>query len=560
MVKNTIFSHRLVSFCLAATIILSLLVCCSCSGKNPLESSAWKVITIDGVEVIEDSYISLYIWNDGTFWGYGGINAYEARWTSTGNNIVFGSDLNYGGITELGGLVILERQEEAYLKALRETTSYAIENNTLVLYDEVGQGRIKLQRLLEHRVNPEKLKKTAWVLESINGTDILPTVRMLLFIDTEGRTWGQAGPVWYEKNYKAIGDDIHFSGGAASRIGASGQEDDTTERALSALTLAGNYNLTIDHLELFSANGDTITFFLSPNTSMSESSIPMISLTKGGTSWPFSFEDMSQLCAYSDLIVMGTGLGFIGMDVSSDNNISTWKSSFRVEAVLKGNIVDKITLGYPISTIQDNTYQTSITNPPIPSGERWVLFLQKNSESIYFEIGPWGRYKITEGKVYSMNRVIGYDNEYSIGKLDVNSQDLRTFIRETASQLRSGCLTFYEESQEIPTMVFQFNKAGLSGNLLVKLWTGLSNTGNVTFTIKRIVGSTSKVELPILAALDVEIEPSHLEINPYQEYSLRIYAKTTIDLSAGNYWFLVECWEKDTVIASQEVVVRINDI
>jgi hypothetical protein len=90
--------------------------------------------------------------------------------------------------------------------------------------------------------------------------------------------------------------------------------------------------------------------------------------------------------------------------------------------VFKGFAGDSLVLKHPVYSDDSGGYHADETDPPVQKGERWILFLRAGSDGTYHENGPWGRYKIADDKVFSMNRVIGNNREYFDAGLDFNGE------------------------------------------------------------------------------------------------------------------------------------------
>lgn len=559
-IRNIISKIVLAAVCILLSGLSLLCIGCKHRDASLLKGSAWKAISIDGSTVIENSYISLYFWADGTLWGETGVNTYDTSWACEDNNYLkLGTRPDYGGITDLGGLEELEKQEESYLAALRAITSFKIHNNHLRLYDTLNRERIILQRIPEHRVNSEKLINTEWALKSFNGKSISDNTSMSLFIDNEGIAYGQAGPFWYELTYKTSGDDIRV-GGSTTRIRMENIEGSVVGQALTSLHKAGSYNLTEDELEIFTANGDTIAFRRYHSSYVQPSTTHSLVPESGSASWAYIVRDMGLLCADADLIIMGTGRGIIGIEEIQhiQGSYSVLKSCFRVEAVLKGTAGQEMVLNHGIYTTDNITFHVFETNPPIQAEERWILFLSRADDGNYYATGPWGRYQVKNGKVYSMNRILNNDNIYG-ADLDFNGFDLSKFLRLIVNQLRTDSLTYYEERMDIPASGFGFPPSlPRSGSLTARLDTGWETSGKVTFVVKRLEESGSTMELPVLAGLEVAVTPVQVEVEPGQQYRVVLHAEAAMDMQAGIYWLLVECWQENAVLTSREFFVSIH--
>lgn len=557
---------RLVTGLILITVILTpvLLLLSSCHFANPtkigLGGTAWAAVSINGIPTIAGSYLSLYLWSDGSLFGNTGINTYDTKWTAEGNHFKFGSDPNSGGVTDLGGPQNFEQQEDTYLKGLQAASTFKINGDHLLLYDAAGTERIVFDRIPTHKVNAADLANTAWRLEMVNSQKVTDNSSARLAIYGNGIAYGQAGPILTRQEYITENNLIRTKDGAGMRVGPFDQEGGVAAVGLNAFA-DGTYDISGDTLYAFSSRGTTATFKKFRSTYPLKDA-PALNTGSGGASWAIIPDDMAEVIAYSDLIVMGTGLSFIGMErFPGSGGIAqySWKSAFRVDAVFKGDNPSEIVLGNTVFQGPDGSFQTFRPDPPVQPGERWLLLLRRSDDGTYHEFGPWGRYKIVGEKVYSMNQVTGNNNDYFVEKLDINGEDLWTFIgRGVVNTLRTSMLTFYEQRQGLPTHVFDVHSAGLAGTLDVKLATGWSTSRNITFTIRRIDGEDSDVELPMPAGLRIWIDPPTLPVEPNREYRLTLHCETPVELPVGIYWMVVDARMGDIIVASRGVTLSIH--
>ena len=67
-------------------------------------------------------------------------------------------------------------------------------------------------------------------------------------------------------------------------------------------------------------------------------------------------------------------------------------------------------------------------DPLFEVGEEYLLFLKLSESGRYFHPGPWGRYKIIDGMVYSMNHILRDSQYQAPPQLDFNGVAINTFI------------------------------------------------------------------------------------------------------------------------------------
>jgi heat shock protein HslJ len=542
-------------------LIPGLLMSGSCSSENTdLHGTAWHAVSINGTPIIEGNYISLYLWSDGSVFGNAGINLYNSKWTSEGNQVNFHSDPNYGGVTMIGGPENIEEQETAYLKAFWPASTFKIDGNQLFLYDADGTENVVYDRIQGYNEHPSDLADTAWQLETVNGEKISDDSNARLSIYDDGTAYGQAGSILMKQDYITEDYLIRSAGGGAMRIGSSNEESGNGSMGLCTFA-AGTYGLKRETLYTYSASGTTATFKKFNSSYTFDESPPELYTGTGGASWAVIPDDMAEVIANSDIIVMGIGLGYIGIEKGSgskDSPMGTWKSGFRVDVVFKGENPREIILKHSIFQNPDGSFQTFRTDPPVQPGEKWILFLRQQDDGTYHEFGPWGRYQIINDKVYSMNRVLRNNNDYYVNNLDFNGEDAWTFFRELQGTLSSSALTFYDQRNELLAPVFGVHTSGFSDTLDAKFSTGRSASGTITFTIRRVDDQGSDAEIPMPAGLDVWMDPSELVVEPDHEYSLVLHADTSRELPVGIYWMIVDAKINDKIVASRAIIVSIH--
>jgi hypothetical protein len=239
---------------------------------------------------------------------------------------------------------------------------------------------------------------------------------------------------------------------------------------------------------------------------------PTITFAPGpssSASYVSSFQDMDELCNSSDVIVVGTVERVIDVVPAEWGNgmIYNARSAFRIDQVLKGKIGKEIVLTKMALKDKNSWLEGSNVDPPFAAGEKWVLFL--NADMSYNNLGPWGRYKIIDNQVYSMNRVANDNNAYGGGqpdfKLDFNGVPLADFIASINKTLDSVVLTLTDGriSWAIASAV-RFDVGGYQ-EVNANLSTGTYGPDNVTYTISRVDSKDGATEMPMPNGLDVTL-------------------------------------------------------
>ncbi|NLE07918.1 MAG: META domain-containing protein, partial [Dehalococcoidales bacterium] len=523
--------RHITQFLLTAVLLISCVVpsgACS-SDDTDLRGTAWQAVSINGTPVIAGSYLSLYLFSDGYLSGYAGINFYDSRWKAEGNNINFIAGNTSGGITMVGGPENFEEQETAYIKRLWSASTFTIRGHKLHLFDAEGIERIVFKPIPTYPITETNLVNTAWHLETINGRAITDNSSARLTIYENGIAYCQAGALLANQHFCIEDNFIRpVAGGGIMRTGAT-NEYGMAHAAIGAFG-AGTVEIKGQALRTLTIDGTTATFTKFRSAYTFDPNPPVLNTASGSPSWAVMPEDITEVIADSDLIVMGTGIGYLGMEEQPGSRYITqfdWKSVFRVDAVFNGTCPEEIVLTHPVDRYPDGSFHFFFnSNPPVMEGERWILFLRRHDDGTYTEFGPWGRFKITDEKVYSMNRVTGDDNDYYARKLDINGENTWTFLRSLQHTLSASSLTFHNLRNELLSHGFGIHTSGLTGTREARFSTGWSVSGTVTFTIRRVDGQDSGIELPMLDGVDIRMEPSSLSVEPDREYSLTLRADT----------------------------------
>jgi hypothetical protein len=144
-----------------------------------------------------------------------------------------------------------------------------------------------------------------------------------------------------------------------------------------------------------------------------ESSLPDFSGNTSGTifvDYIKNYENLGELAADADLIAIGTidrTVEVVADEATGDTGdprARTYltRSALRIEKLVKGNTDSEII----ISQMGAIGWAEEVGNPIFRPGEKYFLFLRDGGDGMYYLLHPLGRYKITDGNVYSMNHVL----------------------------------------------------------------------------------------------------------------------------------------------------------
>ena len=290
----------------------------------------------------------------------------------------------------------------------------------------------------------------------------------------------------------------------------------------------------------------------------STSNITFIPGASGSASWATNYEDMGELCSLADLIVVGTVDRIIEVVPAEWGHgmIYDAKSAFRVETVLKGTTDKEIVLTHMALANPDGWLEGMAEDPPLQPRERWVFFLRVTESGNYNNFGPWGRYKVIDDKVYSMNQIPGKNIWYYEEKLDFNGVSLSNFIESINETLDSVVLTF-TDSHGLPDRALRFDAGGYQ-TVNINLSTGTHGPDDLTYTIKRVESKDSAVEMPMPDELNVTIEPAKFTAYLRNKYQSTLKIQTTPDLPPGTYWICVEYQFGELTSGQRTLMVNIN--
>lgn len=251
----------------------------------------------------------------------------------------------------------------------------------------------------------------------------------------------------------------------------------------------------------------------------------------GEPSWAFYFDNVADLCAYSDVVAIGVVDRVVEIvpPLTEGGHLYQTRWALRVEKVLKGKETRKLIVNQ--SGAPDQPGSDVRDDPLFLSGERYLLFLREGTPGVYFSFGPLGRYLIWDNRVYSMNHIllpgVGY---HAPPELDINGEDLDALVGIIIELVDSVQLTFTRGEPRLQADVLRY-PAGITLNIDVTLSTGKNGPGKVTYKINEAV-------LP--EGLEISMRPAEFTAYPQSEYKSTLIIVATPELSPGTYEIPVE--------------------
>ena len=149
------------------------------------------------------------------------------------------------------------------------------------------------------------------------------------------------------------------------------------------------------------------------------------SAVSGQTSWVKDYDSIGELCSESAIIAVGV-IGRVVEVIQEKKNLYFTRFAFRIEQVLKGEENEEVIIYH--TGAPDRPGSGLADDPLFEVGEEYLLFLKLSESGRYFHPGPWGRYKIIDGMVYSMNHILRDSQYQAPPQLDFNGVAINTFI------------------------------------------------------------------------------------------------------------------------------------
>ncbi len=222
-----------------------------------IEGTQWKLISLNDEQLISNSYISLYFRN-GEIWGSAGINLYGGKYSIEVPGKLKFSEIT---VTLMGGPEDIANQEDVYFGHFHETVSYHVDGNRMEIANATNPNPLVFERLPEYPIDPSSLVDTKWQLVSLNKEPVLSGLSITLNFDSNMQASGQAGCFAYELPYATInGDDIRWGSEVHRTAELSREQEKQSFNYLDCISVAANYNLIKDKLEIFTARGDILVY------------------------------------------------------------------------------------------------------------------------------------------------------------------------------------------------------------------------------------------------------------------------------------------------------------
>ena len=304
--------------------------------------------------------------------------------------------------------------------------------------------------------------------------------------------------------------------------------------------------LVITALSLLTGCAEKTQIELQPTES------PTLSYNGGSASYPASFDNFAELFAASDMVALGV-IDRVVEVIPQKGSLLFTRFAFKTERIYKGGEAGEIVLS--ITGAPDMPGSDLPEDPLFYPGEKWLLFLHEFDEGLYYDLGPWGRYKIIDGKVYSMNRLADI-SWYMQPELDYAGVAEDEFYADLTETLNGVHLTVFDSNKH-PDRSLRF-MASITQTLYPTLWTGEYSPAEVTYSVVRVEDEDSGSEIPLPDGMEVSVSPDRFQAEPRQEYRSTMTIHTTRDLEWGTYWLVIRYEYGDIATGQWQLMVNIR--
>jgi heat shock protein HslJ len=225
-----------------------------------LRDTEWLLTSLNGESLLEGTRITLNLAGEG-FDGLAGCNNYGGEYEAAdGGGLRFG----FFSVTAMAcpspeGIM---EQEQAYIDALTEASTYRLEGNRLEIQDVAGGTILLFARKEEFATDPGDLAGTAWRLVSIDGERFGGGSAFTLAFYSGTILGGQAGCRDYLAAYQASGDDLNLLFEAMFDANCRVEDADLEQEGefLGVMAPEADLRLAEEQLEIYGERGGVLVF------------------------------------------------------------------------------------------------------------------------------------------------------------------------------------------------------------------------------------------------------------------------------------------------------------
>ena len=233
-------------------VVAAFLTACKSSGESDLTGKVWVLTDLNGDPPVAGTTITIEFTTNGDAGGSAGCNRYAGKYITTGNKIEFTSPM---ASTMMACLEPVMNQESAYLKALSEVKTFAINADQLTLSDSSGA-------LATYQAQSQDLSGTSWLVTGYNNgkqavVSVIGGTELTTDFGKDGTVSGSSGCNTYNGTYKVDGDKITIGPLASTRMACNDPEGvmDQESQFLAALQSAKSFKIDGSKMEMRTAEG-----------------------------------------------------------------------------------------------------------------------------------------------------------------------------------------------------------------------------------------------------------------------------------------------------------------
>ena len=233
--------------------------------SNPLLDARWVLesyLNADGetVTALADREVTAEFSPDGQVAGSGGCNRYFTSYTVDGSNLTIGQ----AGSTMMACEPVEVMQQEAqFLTALGAAATWQIEGDMLTINNAAGATVLTFQAS-----EPASLTGTTWSAVNYNNgkeavVSLVTDTAITATFTEDGKLNGSAGCNTFMTSYTLDGANITIQPAATTRKMCPGEGIMEQEaQFLAALTTAATWSISGNELELRTADGALVAYFI----------------------------------------------------------------------------------------------------------------------------------------------------------------------------------------------------------------------------------------------------------------------------------------------------------
>jgi heat shock protein HslJ len=249
---------------LVTSLCLGMMILVACGAPSSqqggdLTGKVWALTQLMGKPPVAATGISAEFTADGKVSGSAGCNRYNGTYTVSGSNISISSPL---ASTMMMCEQAVMDQESAYLKALGEAKTFAVNGDQLTL--KGGDGTV----LAVYAAQSQDLAGTNWEVTAFNNgkqavVGVLEGTTLTLTFGKDGTLSGNSGCNQYNGPYTVNGNQITVGPLASTMMMCSDPEGimDQETQFLAALQSAASYQIEGNVLQMRTKEDSIAVFF-----------------------------------------------------------------------------------------------------------------------------------------------------------------------------------------------------------------------------------------------------------------------------------------------------------